>query len=77
MVIVERALIEYKKDGSYDYTIESTYAEFSTEEKAIEWIYKNISKNEEYYLYETQEDIEDSNSYKVIIANNARTTSNR
>lgn len=69
MIIVEIAYVKYDKNGNYDYTVESNHKEFENEEKAMEFINSNLEKDYEFYLYNSKEDVENGNHYKVIISN--------
>ena len=53
-MMLERALVQYDKNGEYDYTIESKFLYFKTKEECFLYIFENIDKDIEYYIYETK-----------------------
>lgn len=68
-MILEIAIVNYYENGEYDCTLESKYKEFETDEQATKFVMENARKDIEYYFYKNEKDVENSNHYKVIIAN--------
>lgn len=69
MIILEKALIKYKKNGEYDITLQSDFKEFKTDKDAREYVNNNLTEDVEYYFYKNQKDVENNNHYDVIICN--------
>ena len=68
-MILEKAFVHYKKNGDYDYTVNSNFYEFNTEKEAKKFVLDNLEKNYEYYFYKNNTDYENNLHYDVIIAN--------
>ena len=69
-MVLEKALIKYNKKGEYELTLENKILEFESREEADKYVKEHIEKDIEYYYYESFEDLNESNHYKVIICNN-------
>lgn len=71
---LEKAFVKYDKEGNYNYTVNNEVMDFENEEKAIEYVMNHIEKDYEYYFYESQEDLNNDEHYKVLICNKMKKT---
>lgn len=68
-MILEKANIQYKNNGEYDYTINSKFLEFENLAMIYDYIFGNLEKDVEYFIYENKEKQKENECYKSIVCN--------
>ena len=69
-MILEKALVKYNEKKEYDYTIESKFMNFETIKEIKTYINNNIEKDIEYFIYNSEKDIEKYECIESVICNN-------